>query len=195
MRARALELHIFYICTAADAKIQAEAAALGMWQLKIGLGNCAYWADTNSTKYRSPWPSWKTLSSAPLWRFGDSGAAQTLQTLSVRRQLQRKADGSALAPMTQTQLSTGEVINVSKLDEHGIKYSVTACCIGDIEETQPAPFRDLRYPLWVVIADLFVAHNSAGCIVAKWLFNVMMLGKDLIFYGETDLMIRIGDDV
>ena len=97
--------------------------------------------------------------------------------------------------MTETQLSTGEVINVSKPDEHGTKYSVTACRIGDIEETPPARFRDLQYPLWVVNADLFMAHNSAGCIVPKWLFNVMMLGKDLMFYGDTDLVTYKGSSV
>ena len=38
VRARALN-HLFHICTAADAKIQAEVAALGTTQLKIRLGN------------------------------------------------------------------------------------------------------------------------------------------------------------
>ena len=37
--------------------------------------------------------------------------------------------------------------------------------------------------------------DSAGYIVPKWLFNVMMLGKDLMFYGDIDLVNRIGRDV
>ena len=180
---------------AADAKTRAEVAALGTSQLKIGLGNWGYRADAKSTKYRSPWPKWKTLSGAPLWRTGDKGATPTPQTPSVRKQLQRKAEGPASTPMTQTQLRTGEVINVSKLDDHGTKYSVAACGIVDVEETPPARFRDLRYPLWVVNAGLFVAHDYARCIVPKWLFNVMMLGKDVMFYGDTDPVKHIGWDV
>ena len=97
----------------------------------------------------------------------------------MQKQLQRKADGPAIALTTQTQLS--EVINVSKQEEQGTKYSLTACRVGHIEETPPARFRDLQYPLWVVNADLFVEYDSAG-FVPKWLFDVMMLGKDLIFY-------------
>ena len=91
------------------------------------------------------------------------------------------AEAPASAPTTQTQPSTGEVINVSKQDEQGTKYSLTACRVGDIEEMLPARFRDLRYA-------------SAG-FVLKWLFHVMMLGKNLIFYGETDVVYRIGRDM
>ena len=105
-------------------------------------------------------------------------------------QLQRKAEGPASAPTTQTQLSTGEVINVSKEDEQGTKYSLLACRVGDIEETPPACFQGLQYPLWVVNADLFVEYDSAG-FVLKWFFDVVMLGKDLIFYGETIVVYRI----
>ena len=64
--------------------------------------------------------------------------------------------------MTQTQLSTGEVINVSKQDDQGAKCSLTACRIEDIEETPPARFWDLQYPLWVVNADLFVKYELCG---------------------------------
>ena len=97
--------------------------------------------------------------------------------------------------MTQTQLSTGEVINVSKLEEHGTKYSVKAFRVGDIEETPPARSRDLQYPLWVVNANLFLEYDSARCIVPKCLFDVMMLGKDLMICGDTDVANRIGWDV
>ena len=48
------------------------------------------------------------------------------------------------------------MINVSKQDEQGTKYSLLACRVGDIEETPPAGFEDLQYSLWVVNADLFV---------------------------------------
>ena len=109
----------------------------------------------------------------------------------MRKQLQRKAETAASAPTPQTQLSKGEVINVSKQDEQGTKYSLTACRVGDIEETPPAHFRDLQYPLWVVNVNLFVEYNSAG-FVLKWLFDMIMLGKDLIFYGETDVVYRAG---
>ena len=74
------------------------------------------------------------------------------------------------------------MINVSKEDEQGSKFSLTACRIEDIEETPPARFRDLQYSLWVINADLFVEYDTAG-FVPKWPFDVMMLGKDLIFYG------------
>ena len=40
--------------------------------------------------------------------------------------------------------------------------------------------KSYAYPLWVVNADLFVEYNSAG-FVPKWLSDMMMLGKDLIF--------------
>ena len=86
------------------------------------------------------------------------------------------------------------MINVSKQDEQGSKFSETACRIGDIEETPPARFRDLQYPLWVINADLFVEYDTAG-FVSKWLFEVMMLRKDVIFYGETDVVQRIGRDI
>ena len=95
-----------------------------------------------------------------------------------------------MAP-SQTQLSTGDVINVSNEDEQGSKFALTACCIEDTEETPPARFRDLQYPLWVINANLFVEDGSAG-FVPKWLFDVMMLGQDVILYGEADVVHRIG---
>ena len=190
-RAGALN-HRFHIRTAVDAKIRAEVAALGTPQLKIGLGNWGYWPDT-STRYRSPWPKWKTLLNAPLWRTGDKGAPPLAQTLAVRKQLQRKTEAPSSAA-SQTQLSTGDVINVSKQDDQGSKFSLTACRIEDIEETPQARFRDLQYPLWVINADLFVEYDTAG-FVPKWLFDVMMLGKDVIFYGEADVVHRIGRDI
>ena len=162
-------------------------------QLKIGLGNWGFWEDAKSSKYRSPWPKWKTLTGAPLRQTGDKGAPPSPQTLAVQKQLQRKAEAPALAP-TQTQLSTGEVINVSKQDDQGNKCTLTACCIADIEETPAARFRDLQYPLWVVNADLFVEYDSAG-FFPKWLFDEMMLGKDVIFYGDADVVHRIGRDM
>ena len=191
-RARALN-HLFHIHTAADAKIRAEVAALGTAQLKFGLGNWGYWPDATSSKYRSPWPKWKTLTSAPLWRTADKGAPPLPQTLAVRKQLQRKTQAPSLA-LPQIQLSTGDVINVSKQDEQGREFALTACRIGDIGETPPARSRDLQYPLWVINADLFVEYDSAG-FVPKKLFDVMMLGKDVIFYGEADVVHRIGQDV
>ena len=154
------------------------------------MGNWGYWEDAKSTNYRSPWPKWKTLTSAPLWRTGDKGAAPLPQTLAVRKQLQRKTEAPSLAP-SQTQLSTGDLINVSKQDEQGSKFALTACRIEDIEETPPPRFRDLQYPLWVINADLFVEYDSAG-FVPKWLFDVMMLGKDVIFYDEADVVHRMG---
>ena len=86
------------------------------------------------------------------------------------------------------------MINVSKQDEQGSKFSLTACGIEDIEETPPTRFRDLQYPLGVINADLFVEYDTAG-FVPKWLFDVMMLGKDVIFYGEADVVHCIGRDI
>ena len=137
-------------------------------------------------RFRSPWPKWKTLTSAPLLQTGDKGAPLLPQTLDMRKQLQRKTEAPSLAP-PQTQLSTGDVINVSKQDEQGNKFALTACRIEDIKETPRACFRDLQYPLWVINADLFVEYDSAG-FVPKWLFDVMMLGKDVIFYGKADVV-------
>ena len=97
----------------------------------------------------------------------------------MRKQLQRKAEAASSAPPV-TQFSTGEVINVSKQDEQGSKFTLTACRIEDIEETPPARFRDLQYQLLVINADLFVEYNSAG-FVPVWLFNVMMLGRKTVF--------------
>ena len=142
-------------------------------------------------KYRSPWPKSKTLTGAPLWRTGDKGAPPSPQTMSVRKRFQRKAETPASVPTTQTQLSTGKMINVSNQDEQGTKYSLTACRVGDIEETPPASFQNFHYPLWVVNADLFVEYSCAG-FVPKWLIDVMILGKDLNFHGETDVVYRIG---
>ena len=106
----------------------------------------------------------------------------------------KKGEKKPIPEMKLTQLSTGDVINVSKQGEQGSKFSLTACRIEDIEETPPARFRDLRYPLWVINADLFVEYDTAG-FVPEWLFDVMMLGKDLIFYGEADVVHRIGRDI
>ena len=86
------------------------------------------------------------------------------------------------------------MINVSKQDEQGSKFALTACRIEDIEETPSDCFRYLQYPLWVINADFFVEYDSAG-FVPKWLFDVMMLGKDVIFYGEADVVHRIGRDM
>ena len=57
-----------------------------------------------------------------------------------------------------------------------------------------SPFRNLEYPLWFVNADLFVEYDSSG-FVPKWLFDVVMLGKDNIFNGDTDVVYRIGRDI
>ena len=97
-------------------------------------------------------------------------------------------------PRQKTQLSTGELINVSKQDDQGAKCSLTACRMGEVKGTPPARFRDLQYLLWLVNADLFMEYASAG-LASKWLFDVMMLGKDLIFYGETDVVYRIDRDM
>ena len=86
------------------------------------------------------------------------------------------------------------MINVSKRDHQENKCTLTACHIEDIEETPPAHFRDLQYPLWVVNADLFVEYDSAG-IDPKWLFDLIMLRKDVIFYGDADVVHRIGRDM
>ena len=148
--------HLFHIRTAADAKIRAEVEALGTTQLKIGLGNRGYSEDAKSTKFRSPWPKWKILTSAPLWQSGDKGAPPVPQTLAVRKQLQRKTEAPSLAT-PQTQLSTGDVINVSKQDEQGSKFALTACRIEDIEETPPAGFRSFSFNM--TLQDLF----RSGC--------------------------------
>ena len=133
------------------------------------------------------------LTGAPLWRNGDKGALPLQQTLAMRKQLQQKTEApSSAAP--QTQLSTGDVINVSKQDEQGSKFALTACRVEVTMETPPARFRDLQYPLWVINADLFVEYDSAG-FVPNWLFDVMMLVKDVIFYGEPDVVHRIGRDM
>ena len=86
------------------------------------------------------------------------------------------------------------MINVSKQDEQGSEFALTACCIEDIEKTPPARFRDLQYPLWVINADLLVEYDTAE-FVPKWLFDVMMLGKDVIFYGEADVLHRTGRNI
>ena len=114
--------------------------------LKIGQGNCGYCEEAKSTRFRSQWPKWKTLTSAPLWRTEDKAAPPLPQTLAVRKQLQRKTEAPSLAP-PQTQLSTRDVINVSKQDEQGSKFTLTACRIEDIEETPPA-----RFPVFAVPA-------------------------------------------
>ena len=191
-RARSLN-HLSHICTAADAKIRAEVAALGTTHLNIGLRNWGYWEDAKRSRYRSPWPKWRTLSAAALWRTGDKGAPPSRRMLAVRKQLQRKAEAPAWAP-TQKQLSAGEVINVPKQDYQGKKCTLTACRIKGIKKTPPACFRDLQYPLWVVNADPFVEYDSEG-FVLQWLFDVMMLGKDVIFYRDADVVHRIGRDM
>ena len=122
-----------------------------------------YWEDAKGTKYRSPRPGWKTLTGAPMWRTGDKGAPPSPQTLTALKQFHRKAEAPSLAP-PQTQLSTGDVINVSKQDEQGSKFALTACRIEDIEERRPARFQDLRYPLWVINADPVLECDSAGCV-------------------------------
>ena len=85
------------------------------------------------------------------------------------------------------------MINVPKQDDHGNKCTLTACRIEDIEETPPARLR-LQYQFWFVNAELLVEYESAQ-FVPKWLFDVMMLGKDLIFYGDADFAQRIGRDI
>ena len=66
--------------------------------------------------------------------------------------------------MTQTQSSTGKVINVPREDDQGNKCTLTACRIEDIEETPPARFPDLQYPLWVVNTDLFLEYHPPGFV-------------------------------
>ena len=66
-------------------------------------------------------------------------------------------------------------------------------CPGYPRDTT-SPFPGLAVPVVHVKTDLFVEYDSAG-LVPKWLFGVMMLGKDLIFYGETDVGHRIRGDM
>ena len=56
------------------------------------------------------------------------------------------------------------MINVSKQDEQGRKFGWKAFCIKEFEETPPARFPDLQYPLWVINVDLLVEYDSAGFI-------------------------------
>ena len=86
------------------------------------------------------------------------------------------------------------MINVSKQDDQGNKCTLTACRIEITVETPQARFRDLQYLLWVVKADLFVEYDSAG-FVPKWLFDILMLGKDVIFYGDADVVHRNARDM
>ena len=81
------------------------------------------------------------------------------------------------------------MINDCKQEDQGNKCTLPACRSEDIEETPV--FWDLQYPLWVVNADLLVDDDSAG-FFPKWLFDVLMLGKDLIFYGDADVVHHIG---
>ena len=74
------------------------------------------------------------------------------------------------------------------------KGSSATCHIGEIKETPPACFQDLEYQLWVRNADLIVEYDSAG-FIPKRLFDVMMLRKDPIFYGDTDVVYCIGRDM
>ena len=86
------------------------------------------------------------------------------------------------------------MINASKEDDQGTKCSIPGCRVGNIEEKPPARFRVSQYPLWVVNTELFVEYDSAG-FVPEWFFDVMMLQKDLILCGETDVVYRIGQDM
>ena len=86
------------------------------------------------------------------------------------------------------------MINVSKQDDQGNRCTLTACRFQDIQDTSPARFSDLQYSFWVVSADIFVEYDSAG-FVPKWLFDVMILGKDFIFHGDADVVHRIGCDM
>ena len=86
------------------------------------------------------------------------------------------------------------MINVSKHDDQVSECTLTACNIEDIEETPAVRFRDLQYPLTAVNADLFVDYDSA-VFAPEWLFDVMMLSKDLSFYGDADVVHRIGRDI
>ena len=83
------------------------------------------------------------------------------------------------------------MINVSKQDDQGNKSTLTACRIKDLEEAPPARFQGLQYSLWLVNADFFVKYDY-GRFVPQWLFDVMMLAKEVIFYGDADVMHRIG---
>ena len=184
-------LHIY---TAADAEIRAEVAALGTLQLKMGLGNWSYWEDFKIFKYRSLWLKWKPLTRAPLWRTANKRAPPSPQTLSVRKQLQTKAEAPASAPTTQTQLSTSQVINISKQNNQETKCSLTTCCIGEIKKTPAARSQDVQHRLWVVNADLLAEYDSAR-FVPRWSLDVMILGMDVIFYNDTDVVYRIGRDM
>ena len=49
--------------------------------------------------------------------------------------------------------------------------------------------------MWAVNANFFVEYNFARS-VPKWLFHMMMLGKDVSFYGKTNVgWYRIGRDM
>ena len=175
-------------------KAPGEVAALGIQQLKTSTSKWGYWHD-RSVKYRSPWPKGKTLVNAALWRTGDKEAPPTSQTLAVRRQLQgHHPQASSITTFSQGPLTGGQVAILSKEDDKGTKYMVTTCRIATIDDMPATRFMDLKNPLWVVIADLLDGCDL-GALVPHWLFDVVMSGKDVMFYGDTDLATAIGKDL
>ena len=130
---------------------------------------------------------------APLWQTGDKGAPPSPQMLVVRRQLRRKGEAPS-SPPTQTQLSTAEVNNVPKQDDQGNKCTLTAWRIEDIEDTPPARFRTCSTCCgWSTLT--FLWNMTLQVFFQKWLFDVVMLGKDVTFYGDADVVHRIGRDM
>ena len=71
---------------------------------------------------------------------------------------------------------------------------VTTCCTAAIDDVPAERFLDLKNPIWVVNADLLDGRDL-GALVPRWLFDVVMSGKDVMFYGVTDVVIAIGKDL
>ena len=124
-----------------------------MTQLKIGLGNWGYSENAKSSKYGAPVHHRRELGTREHLRHRRRCPCGNNCKGRLRHQHWRRRH--------RHNLSTGEVIHVSKQDDQGNKCTLTACRIEKNEETPPARFRDLQYSLWVVNADFLVEYDSA----------------------------------
>ena len=91
-------LHLLHFCSIAkDMRSRKEVAALGRAALMVILGTWGYWRERDG-KSRGPWPAWKSMIRAALWRVAEKGKRLVLKILNVQKFLGQEPTMSRVVP-------------------------------------------------------------------------------------------------
>ena len=107
-------LHLLLFCSVAkDMRTSKEVAALGRPALKVTIGTWGYWREPEGNS-RGPWPAWKSMIRAPLWRVAEKGETVPMKILNVHKPLGTEITKSRVVPAAAG--VTGDLKTVEEQD-------------------------------------------------------------------------------